>query len=48
VQSIWKYEDKEVLLKEKEQKIQAKAKKEEESRLKKELELKKVSFHSVL
>ena len=44
VESIWKYEDKEVLLKEREQKIQEKIRKEEEKRQRKELEIKKVSI----
>jgi len=43
VESIWKYEDKDVLLKERESKIKEKARKEEEKKLKKELDLKKVS-----
>lgn len=43
VDSIWKYENKEVLLKEREQKIQEKLKKEEEKRQRQELELKKVN-----
>lgn len=40
---MWKYEDKEVLLKEKEAKAQEKLRKEEEKRAKAELELKKKS-----
>lgn len=44
VESIWKYEDKEVLLREREQKALEKAKKEEEKIAKKELELKKVTY----
>lgn len=41
--SIWKYEDKEVLLREKYAKIQEKLKKEEEKRQRAELDLKKKS-----
>mmetsp|Transcript_9788 Transcript_9788/g.16481 ORF Transcript_9788/g.16481 Transcript_9788/m.16481 type:complete len:152 (+) Transcript_9788:1476-1931(+) len=41
--SIWKFEDKEKLIKEREQKIAEKEKKEEEKRLRKELDLKKKS-----
>lgn len=44
VESIWKYEDKDVLLKEMQDKIQEKQRKEEEKRQRKELEIKKVSF----
>lgn len=42
-EAVWKYEDKEVLLKEKEAKAQEKLRKEEEKRAKAELELKKKS-----
>jgi len=42
-EAIWKYEDKEVLLKEREAKIHEKEKKEEEKRKRKEDELKKKS-----
>lgn len=42
-EAIWKYEDKEVLLKEREAKINEKQKKEEEKRKRKEDELKKKS-----
>lgn len=41
--SIWKYEDKEVLIQKRESKLAEKAKKEEEKRLRKEMELKKKS-----
>ena len=41
--SLWKYEDKEVLLKEQKAKIQEKLKKEEEKRQRAELDLKKKS-----
>lgn len=41
--SIWKFEDKEKLIKERENKIAEKERKEEEKRLRKELELKKKS-----
>jgi hypothetical protein len=42
-ESIWKYEDKEVLLKEREAKIREKESKEEEKRKRKEEEVKKKS-----
>jgi phosphoenolpyruvate synthase/pyruvate phosphate dikinase len=42
-EAIWKYEDKEVLLREREAKVQEKLKKEEEKRLRAELDLKKKS-----
>jgi phosphoenolpyruvate synthase/pyruvate phosphate dikinase len=42
-EAIWKYEDKEVLLKEREAKIHEKEKKEEEKRKRKEDEIKKKS-----
>lgn len=43
VESIWKYEDKEVLLKEIQAKALEKQRKEEEKRKRKEIEIKKVS-----
>ena len=42
-EAIWKYEDKDILLKEREAKIREKEKKEEEKRKRKEEELKKKS-----
>lgn len=44
VESIWKFEDKDVLLKEIQDKIAEKQRKEEEKRARKELELKKVNL----
>lgn len=45
VESIWKYEDKDVLLKERDAKIREKERKEEEKKQRKELDLKKVNIH---
>jgi hypothetical protein len=42
-EAIWKYEDKEVLLKERENKLKEKEKKEEEKRIRKEEEIRKKS-----